>query len=55
MKWSSKAWRVAILFLWVPGALSAQVFNYEPYDDSDLFGDFERPKKVHFGMNINVV
>lgn len=55
MKWSFKAWRVAILFLWVPGALSAQVFNYEPYDDSDLLGDFERPKKLHFGMNINVV
>ena len=55
MKWSSKAWRGAILFLWGPGALSAQVFNYEPYDDSDLLGDFERPKKLHFGMNINVV
>ena len=28
--------------------------NYEPYDDSDLLGDFERPRKLHFGMNINV-
>ena len=49
------AWRVVFLTMWVPGALSAQVFNYEPYDDSDLLGDFERPKKLHFGMNINVV
>ena len=31
-----------------------QVFNYEPYDDSDLLGDFERPKQLHFGMNINI-
>ena len=49
------AWRVVFLTMWVPGALSAQVFNYEPYDDSDLLGEFERPKKLHFGMNINVV
>ncbi len=32
----------------------AQVFNYEPYDDSDLLGDFERPRQLHFGMNINI-
>ena len=31
-----------------------QVFNYEPYDDSDLLRDFERPKQLHFGMNINI-
>lgn len=32
----------------------AQVYNYEPYDDSDLIGDFERPRQLHFGMNINI-
>ena len=38
----------------LPLLTSAQVFNYEPYDDSDLLGDFERPKQLHFGMNINI-
>ena len=36
------------------GGIQGQVFNYEPYDDSDLLGDFERPKQLHFGMNINI-
>ena len=43
-----------VLALAVHGTAQAQVFNYEPYDDSDLLGDFERPRKLHFGMNINV-
>lgn len=47
-------WKAMVLALAVHGTAPAQVFNYEPYDDSDLLGDFERPRKLHFGMNINV-
>ncbi len=43
-----------VLCLCLAGGASGQVFNYEPYDDSDLLGEFERPKQLHFGMNINV-
>ena len=55
MMWIRLVWRGHRSALTVPGTAGAQVFNYDPYDDSDLLGDFERPKKLHFGMNINVV
>ena len=45
--------KVAALLIAVHGTGLAQVYNYEPYNDKDL-EDFERPKKLHFGMNINV-
>ena len=45
--------RVAALVFAVHGTGLAQVYNYEPYNEEDL-EDFERPKKLHFGMNINV-
>ena len=32
----------------------AQVYNYEPEKDEDELDLFERPKQLHFGMNINV-
>ncbi|MCH1575482.1 MAG: hypothetical protein L7S67_04350 [Flavobacteriales bacterium] len=40
--------------LCLPFLAEGQVSNYEPYDDSDLLEEFERPKKLHFGMNINM-
>ena len=45
--------KVAALVFAVHGTGLAQVYNYEPYNEDDL-EDFERPKKLHFGMNINV-
>ena len=45
--------KVAALLIAVHGTGLAQVYNYEPYNDKDV-EDFERPKKLHFGMNINV-
>ncbi len=43
-----------VLLLCAPILSEGQVSNYEPYDDSDLLEEFERPKKLHFGMNINM-
>ena len=34
--------------LLLPWALSAQVFNYEPYDDSDLLGPIRTSEKASF-------
>ena len=45
--------KVAALVFAVHGTGLAQVYNYEPYNEEDL-EDFERPNKLHFGMNINV-
>jgi hypothetical protein len=45
---------MCVLLIGTTAGVSGQVFNYEPYDDSDLLGDFERPKQLHFGMNINI-
>jgi hypothetical protein len=33
----------------------AQVYNYDPYTDKDLEGEFERPRKLQFGMRLGAV
>lgn len=56
MKSTLRQWKSLCLIVIVASSVGAQgqVFNYDPYDDSDLLGDFERPRQLHFGMNINI-
>ena len=54
MKVTWQMWTFLVVMVGVHGIGHAQVFNYEPYQESDLAGDFDRPRKLHFGMNLSV-
>lgn len=46
-------WKFLPLILLLPLTGWGQVYNYDPVDEDDV-DQFERPRKLHFGMNINV-
>lgn len=46
-------WKFLPALLLLPLTGWGQVYNYEPVDEDDV-DQFERPRKLHFGMNINV-